>query len=46
MKQGLEHYVDLWRRAIERGVVGESDRVDEALAKIEQAGGLQEAAGD
>ena len=39
-------YIDLWMRAIERGVIGESDRVDEALTKIDSAGGLYRAAGD
>ncbi|MDG6953620.1 MAG: hypothetical protein JRN16_00250 [Nitrososphaerota archaeon] len=46
MKAGLELYVDLWEKAIKRGVVGEADAIDEALAKIERAGGLQKAAGD
>ena len=46
VKEGLEMYIDLWKRAIERGVVLEGDGVDEALAKIEGAGGLYRAAGD
>jgi hypothetical protein len=46
VKEGLEIYVELWRKAVERGVVAESDGVDEALAKIEAAGGLYKAAGD
>lgn len=46
VKEGLEMYIDLWRNAIERGVIREGDRVDEALAKIEKAGGLYKAAGD
>ena len=46
VKEGLEMYIDLWRKAIERGVIGESDEVDSALVKIEQAGGLYKAAGD
>lgn len=46
VKEGLEIYVGLWKRAMERGVVGGSDRVDDALTKIEAAGGLQKAAGD
>jgi hypothetical protein len=46
VKQGLEIYIDLWERAIERGVVEETDVVDAALAKIEKAGGLYSAAGE
>jgi len=46
VKEGLEMYVDLWKKAIERGVVGEGDKVDEALVKIDRAGGLYKAAGD
>ena len=45
VKDGLEIYIDLWRRAIERGVVSETDLVSEAQAKIEKSGGLYEAAG-
>lgn len=46
VKEGLEVYIDLWRRAIERGVVAETDAVDAALAKIESRGGLYKAAGE
>jgi hypothetical protein len=46
VKEGLEMYIDLWRKAVERGVIVESDEVDSALVKIEQAGGLYKAAGD
>ena len=46
VKEGLEIYIDLWRRAIERGVVDETDGVDGALAKIERKGGLYKAAGE
>jgi hypothetical protein len=46
VKEGLEMYIDLWKKAIERGVVVESDEVDNALVKIEKAGGLYKAAGD
>ncbi len=45
VKEGLEIYIDLWRRAIQRGVIAESDSVDDALVKIEKRGGLYEAAG-
>ncbi len=46
VREGLEMYIDLWKRAIERGVVGEEDGVDEALAKMDRVGGLYRAAGD
>ncbi len=46
VREGLEIYIDLWKRAIERGVVGEEDKVDEALAKMDRVGGLYRAAGD
>lgn len=44
VKEGLEIYIDLWKRAIERGVVSETDPVDDALVKIEKKGGLYKAA--
>ena len=40
VKEGLEIYVDLWRKAIQKGVVSEADTVNEALAKLEERGGL------
>lgn len=46
VKEGLEIYIDLWEKAIERGVVDETDGVDSALAKIEKEGGLYAAAGE
>jgi len=46
VKEGLEIYIELWEKAIRRGVVMESDRVDEALSKIEEKGGLYAAAGE
>lgn len=44
VKEGLEIYVELWKKAIERGVVKETDGVDDALVKLERAGGLYKAA--
>jgi len=44
VKEGLETFVELWRRAIERGVVSETDTVDEALRKLDAEGGLYKAA--
>jgi hypothetical protein len=46
VREGLEIYIDLWRRAMRRGVIAETDGVDDALAKIESEGGLYKAAGD
>lgn len=46
VKEGLEIYIDLWRRAIEKGVISESEGVESALAKIESRGGLYQAAGE
>jgi hypothetical protein len=46
IREGLEIYIGLWRKAVERGIVSESDGVDDALAKIEKKGGLYKAAGD
>ena len=46
VKEGLEIYINLWERAIERGVVEETDGVDAALTKIEKEGGLYAAAGE
>ncbi len=44
VKEGLEIYIDLWKKAIENGVVRESDGVEDALEKIEVKGGLYKAA--
>ncbi|MDG7008160.1 MAG: hypothetical protein JRN06_07935 [Nitrososphaerota archaeon] len=46
VKEGLEIYISLWRKAMDRGVVAATDGVDDALAKIESAGGLYVAAGE
>jgi hypothetical protein len=46
VREGLEIYIDLWKKALERGVVADSDGIDVALAKIEERGGLYEAAGE
>ena len=46
VKEGLEIYINLWKRAVERGVVEETDGVDAALTKIEKEGGLYAAAGE
>ena len=41
---GLEIYIDLWKRALENGTITESQEVDEALERIEEKGGLYKAA--
>lgn len=44
VRDALRIYVDLWKRAIEKGVVEPGDEIGEALAKIDQSGGLYQAA--
>ena len=46
VKEGLEIYVELWKKAIRNGVVSTEDDVEEALEKIEEGGGLYAAAGE
>jgi len=46
VKSGLEIYIDLWKEAIKRGVISDLDEVDEALTKLDRAGGLYAAAGE
>ncbi|MDG6959139.1 MAG: hypothetical protein JRN47_00440 [Nitrososphaerota archaeon] len=46
VKEGLEIFIGLWKRALEKGVVAESDTIDAALSKIEEVGGLYQVAGD
>ncbi|MDG6902771.1 MAG: hypothetical protein JRM80_12550 [Nitrososphaerota archaeon] len=43
VREGLEAYVDLWKKAMEKGVVSAEDAVDDALGKLEKAGGLYKA---
>ena len=44
VKEGLEIYIDLWKKTIENGIVRETDLVEVALEKIEEKGGLYKAA--
>ena len=44
VKEGLESYIDLWKKAIENGVVSPDDDVESALEKVEEKGGLYAAA--
>jgi len=46
VKDGIEIYLNLWRSAVEKGVVLPSDEISAALAKIEKKGGLYRAAED
>ena len=46
VKDALEIYLDLWKKAVEKGIVSPDDEIEKALAKIDKAGGLYKAAGD
>ena len=46
VRDGLEIYVDLWRKAIMKGLVDPSDEMIVALEKVERAGGLRKVAED
>ncbi|MDV3293106.1 MAG: hypothetical protein LYZ70_02440 [Nitrososphaerales archaeon] len=46
VREALGIYLDLWQRAIKKGVVQHEDEVEVALSKIEQSGGLYKAAED
>jgi len=45
IKEALGIYIELWEKAIENGTVSEGDEIDLALSKIDNAGGLYQAAG-
>lgn len=45
IKDALEIYVELWGKAIKNGTVSEDDEIGAALSKLDDAGGLYEAAG-
>jgi hypothetical protein len=44
IKEALGIYLELWDTAIEKGIVGQDDSMDDALSKVEQKGGLYQAA--
>jgi len=44
VREGIEIYLTLWERALDKGVVLPSDEISAALAKIEEKGGLYKAA--
>jgi hypothetical protein len=46
VRDGIEIYIGLWRRALEKGMVLPSDEISDALAKIEKKGGLYKVAED
>ena len=46
VKEGIETYIGLWQRAIEKGIVLPEDEIDAALAKVEEGGGLYKVAED
>ncbi|MBI2648423.1 MAG: hypothetical protein HYU03_04075 [Thaumarchaeota archaeon] len=46
VKDGIEIYIELWEKAIKRGIVSPDDDVESALQKIDASGGLYKAAED
>ena len=44
VKEGLAIYIELWRKAVEGGVISLTDDVEGALEKIDKKGGLYSAA--
>jgi len=44
IREALDIYIELWEKVIEKGTVSQSDEIDAALAKIDEAGGLYQAA--
>ena len=44
VREGLETFVELWRKAVTNGVVAMEDDIEAALVKIEGKGGLYPAA--
>ena len=44
IREALDIYIELWEKVIEKGTVAEGDDIDVALSKIDEAGGLYQAA--
>jgi len=44
IKEALQIYIDLWKKALERGIIQQTDDIDAALSKIDAQGGLYRAA--
>ncbi len=46
VKDAIEIYIELWEKAIKKGIVAPDDDVESALLKIDASGGLYKAAED
>lgn len=46
IKDAIEIYIDLWERAIKKGIVRTEDDVESALTKLDASGGLYKVAED
>jgi hypothetical protein len=46
VRDGIEIYVGLWKKAMEKGIADPSDELGFALEKVDKAGGLYAAAGE
>jgi hypothetical protein len=46
VRDALDAYLELWAKALEKGIVAKSDSIEAALSKVDEAGGLYEAAQD
>ena len=46
VREGIEIYIELWKKALERGVVTPNDEMPDALRKIDEKGGLYKATED
>jgi len=44
IREALDIYIELWEKTIKKGTVSEGDVIDVALSKIDEAGGLYQAA--
>ncbi len=46
IRDAIDIYIELWKKALEKGLVKSSDDIGDALAKIDEKGGLYKAAED
>ena len=46
VRDGIEIYLGLWKRALEKGIVLSTDEISDAIEKVEKMGGLHKAAED
>ena len=44
-RDALDIYIELWEKVVERKIISEDDGIDAALSKMDEAGGLYQAAG-